>query len=64
MVRAPLRAQDQALVTPFDPRLENDIEAYIAASNDEPRLFAWTESAEEILASIGRYCLRTLDATA
>jgi transposase len=42
--------------------LEKDIKAYIAANNDELKPFIWTKSADEIFASIGRYCLRTLDA--
>lgn len=36
------------------------IEAYIRASNAEPRPFVWTKSADEILASVARFCQRTL----
>jgi transposase len=37
------------------------IEAYIAETNDEPKPFVWTKSADEIIASVARFCARTLD---
>jgi transposase len=40
--------------------LEQAIERYVAATNDAPRPFAWTKTADEILASIARFCQRTL----
>ncbi len=42
--------------------LERDIRAYIQATNAEPRPFRWVKSADDILASVKRFCLRTLGA--
>jgi transposase len=39
--------------------LEQVIRAYIAATNEHPKPFVWTKSADEILASIARFCQRT-----
>ena len=44
--------------------LENTIKAYIAATNADPKPFRWTKTADDILASIQRFCLRTLAANA
>ena len=44
--------------------LEAAIIAYIRATNAEPKPFRWTKSADDILASIQRFCLRTLPAHA
>jgi transposase len=41
--------------------LEAAITAYIDAANADPKPFTWTKSADDILASIQRFCLRTLD---
>ena len=41
--------------------LEAAIEQYINAYNREPRPFRWTKSADDILASIDRFCRRTLN---
>ena len=41
--------------------LEAAIEQYINACNREPRPFRWTKSADDILASIDRFCRRTLN---
>jgi transposase len=38
--------------------LNTDIRAWIDTWNDEPRPFVWTKTADEILASIARYCER------
>jgi transposase len=35
--------------------LENDIKAWITTWNDNPRPFAWTKTADEILASLANY---------
>ena len=43
--------------------LEAAITAYIKAANANPKPFRWTKSADDILASIQRFCLRTLAAT-
>src|ERR671914_168304 len=42
--------------------LEDAIHRYIDTVNDEPKPFHWTRSADDILASIQRFCTRTLDA--
>ena len=41
--------------------LEQAITAYIEAVNEDPKPFRWHKSADEILASIKRFCLRTLE---
>ena len=41
--------------------LETAIKTYLAVSNESPQAFAWTKSADEILASIARFCQRTSD---
>ena len=43
--------------------LEAAIAAYIDATNADPKPFRWTKSADDILASINRFCLRTLEST-
>jgi transposase len=44
--------------------LEAEIIAYIETTNADPRPFRWTKTANDILASIRRFCLRTLGANA
>ena len=44
--------------------LEQAMKAYIDATNAEPKPFRWTKSADDILASIQRFCIRTLEAEA
>lgn len=39
--------------------LEQTIEHYLAVTNTDPRPFVWTKSADAILASIARFCIRT-----
>ncbi len=39
-----------------------DIMSYIAKRNADPKPLRWTKTADDILASIERYCQRTLDA--
>jgi len=41
--------------------LEAAIEAYITITNEQPKPFVWTKSADEILASVARFCQRTSD---
>lgn len=41
--------------------LEAAIEQFIAIHNEAPKPFVWTKSADEILASIERFCRRTSD---
>ena len=43
--------------------LEHDIHAFIDAANAEPKPFRWVKSADDILASVKRFCLRTLSVT-
>src|SRR5947208_245961 len=44
--------------------LEKAIKSYIEATNADPKPFRWTKSANDILASIRRFCVRTLTANA
>jgi transposase len=39
--------------------LETAIKNYLAVTNESPKPFAWTKSADEILPSVARYCART-----
>ncbi len=39
--------------------LQNAIETYIDQVNSDPKPFRWTKTADNILASINRFCLRT-----
>jgi hypothetical protein len=41
--------------------LHGAITAFIDQHNDDPKPFRWTKSADDILASIERFCHRTLD---
>ena len=41
--------------------LETAIHSYIETVNADPRPFRWTKSADDILATIKRFCLRTLE---
>jgi transposase len=40
-------------------QLEDAIRTYIAATNAAPKAFVWTKTADEILDSVRRFCLRT-----
>jgi hypothetical protein len=42
--------------------LEQAIKSPIAATNAHPKSFGWTETADEILESVSRYCQRTTNA--
>ena len=44
--------------------LERDIRAFIDATNARPKPFRWVKSADDILASVKRFCLRALGETA
>lgn len=44
--------------------LEADIRAHLDHTNDDPKPFIWTKSADQILASIRRFCQYTLDSQA
>ena len=41
--------------------LERAIRRYLELRNQDPKPFVWTKSADEILASIARFCQRTSD---
>lgn len=41
--------------------LEADIMAFIEAHNDNPKPYKWVKSADEILASVKRFCLKTMN---
>ena len=43
-------------------QLEADIAAFVEANNADPKPYRWTKSADEILASVKRFCHR-VDAT-
>jgi transposase len=38
--------------------LRRDLRDWVAQWNADPRPFAWTKTADEILASVARYCMR------
>jgi transposase len=40
-------------------KLEQAIRAYLKLHNESPKPFCWTKSADEILASVSRFCQRT-----
>ena len=40
-------------------QLEQAPATYVQINNDNPKPFVWTKSADDILASIERFCLRT-----
>lgn len=40
--------------------LERAIHSYIAATNEDPKPFVWTKTADQILASVARFCQRLL----
>ena len=44
--------------------LKADIAAFIDRHNADPKPFRWTKSADHILASVERFCLRNLPADA
>lgn len=41
--------------------LESTIRSYIDSHNEQPKPFIWTKTADEILASVARFCQRTLE---
>ena len=44
--------------------LETAIRSYIEAVNDDPKPFRWTKSADNILAAIKRFCLKSFEIAA
>ncbi len=53
------RRQLQRGVHPSVESLRQAISAFVAATNEHPRPFVWTKTADEILASVSRFCQRT-----
>lgn len=43
--------------------LEADITAFIAARNENPKAYKWVKSADEILASVRRFCQKAMNRT-
>jgi len=43
------------------PSLEGDIRSWIATWNEDPRPYVWVKPADQILASLARYCERISD---
>ena len=41
--------------------LEVAIYRYLDVTNEDPKPFVWTKTADQILASVARFCRRTLD---
>jgi transposase len=41
--------------------LDQAIRAYVRHNNAQPKPFVWTKTADEILASVARFCKRTLE---
>lgn len=46
-------------VHPSTEALKQAIQQYVAATNESPKPFVWTKSADEILQSVARFCRRT-----
>jgi len=44
--------------------LESSIYAFIDVTNDNPKPFIWTKCADDILANLKRFCIRTLESQA
>jgi hypothetical protein len=41
--------------------LKTAIRAYLEAVNADPKAFRWTQSADDLLAAVKRFCLKTLE---
>ncbi len=52
------RRQLQRGVHPSVASLQEAIAAFVSATNQNPRPFVWTKTADEILASVARFCQR------
>lgn len=57
------RKQLQRGVHRSTAELEVDIIAFIAAHNENPKPYKWVKSADEILASVKRFCQKTMSRT-
>ena len=54
------RQPDQTRRSQSTAELEAAIVGYIEHTNDHPKPFVWTKTADEIIASVARFCQRTL----
>ena len=52
-------SSSDAASTPPARQLEADIRAFIDRHNENPKPYRWTKSADEILASVKRFCQKT-----
>jgi transposase len=43
------------------PAVEQAVRDYLRATNDDPKPFVWTKTADQILESVAKYCQRTND---
>jgi len=57
------RKQLQRGVHRSTAELEADIAAFIQAHNENPKPYKWVKSADEILASVKRFCQKTMKRT-
>lgn len=57
------RKQLQRGVHRSTAELEADIAAFIAAHNEKPKPYKWVKSADDILASVKRFCQKTMSRT-
>ena len=60
LLRAAVRATDQAQRHRSAADLEAAINTYIQARNADPKPFRWTKTSNDILAAVERFCRRTL----
>ncbi|HVC74896.1 MAG TPA: IS630 family transposase, partial [Candidatus Micrarchaeaceae archaeon] len=42
--------------------LEDAIRLFLTVNNENPKPFVWVKTADQILANIARFCLRTSEA--
>ena len=61
LVRAADQQTDQARRPSLHQGAERTILDYIDTTNQNPKPFKWTKSADDILAAIQRFCLRTIE---
>lgn len=57
------RKQLQRRVHRSTAELEADIAAFIAAHNERPKPYKWVKPPDEILASVKRFCQKTMSQT-
>ena len=59
-LRPPRRNRSSAARTKHLRELERAIRGYVSITNEAPTPFIWTKTADQILASVARYCERDL----